>query len=239
MIISNAHRFVMLAPWKTASSTTHVLLAPYNESPYARWYHFSRRLKRVVSQHLTLPDFRGLPESKLGYCTASFVRNPYDRVYSAFVQVVHDADHQATVPFPSPWVREMVMAQVAELAAQLRAADFDFEKWWALVEEHQVYVAGRNTSFPLHPAHYWAGGRGQRTVDFVGKVEAYEEDLARFCAMVAIPGPTERIRVNASPGPVGEGPYRHAARMSPAARSKVESLFRDDFELFGYDFFRP
>ena len=238
MIISNAHRFVMLAPWKTASTTTHKLLGQYNQSPYSRFYAFNPFLQRVVTQHLTYADFQGLPESRLGYFTGSFVRNPYDRVFSAFVQVQRAIDKQPAEIFPEPGLRALVMSQLDGVSNQLVAGDFDFDKWWALVEEHQVHIVG-NTSFPLHPAHYWTGGPGQPQVDFVGKVERYEDDIAAFSARVGIPPPAERIVANATDKrAVGAAGYRYAERMSPASRSKIEELFKADFELFGYEVFK-
>lgn len=239
MIISNAHRFVMLAPWKTASTTSHELLAPYNQSPYPRFHAYNPHLQRVVTQHLTYADFQGLPESRLGYFTASFVRNPYDRVYSAFTQLPRDLERQPQADFPTPWVRALVMAQMSRIASRLAEADFDFDRWWGLVEEHQIHVVG-DTSLPLHPAHYWTGGFGQPQVDFVGKVERYEEDIAAFSDAVGIPPPAERVVANAADDrAVGGDGYRYAERMSPSSRSKIETLFRKDFELFGYEAFRP
>ncbi len=238
MIISNAHRFVMLAPWKTASTTTHLLLGPYNQSPYSRFYAFNPHLQRVVTQHMTYADFQGLPESRLGYFTASFVRNPYDRVYSAFTQLPRDLERQPQAKFETPWVRSLVKAQMAEITERLAQAEFDFDRWWGLVEEHEIRVVG-NTSLPLHPAHYWTGRPGQPQVDFVGKVERYEDDIAAFSEKAGIPPPGERIVANATDKRgVSAAGYRYAERMSPASRSKVESLFREDFELFGYETFR-
>ena len=94
MIISHAKRFVMLLPWKTASQTMVLRLSQYNESPYNRFFYFNAHLNRVVHQHITCADFACLPESKLGYFLASYVRNPYDRAYSGFRQLQKDIKGQ-------------------------------------------------------------------------------------------------------------------------------------------------
>ena len=155
MIISHQKRFVILAPWKTASGTLRARLGGYCESPYDVFYYFNATLKRVVHQHVIYADFAALPESRLGYRTAAFVRNPYDRVYSGFRQLQRDVRAQPEADYPTPDVRGLVMAQLAENFSQLCRAGFEFERWLELIDDHQVLEVGRNSSFPLHPAHYW------------------------------------------------------------------------------------
>ena len=240
MIVSHQHQFVMLAPWKTASSTAHRRLSAYNESTRSRFYHYSPHLQKIVHQHLTYADFRGLPEFQLGYYTATFVRNPYDRVYSGFLQLQRDIEQQRKIEFPSTWVKSVVMRQLSENFAQLSAGEFDFDKWWALVDEHQIYVSGRNTSFPLHPACYWTGVDGQLNVDFIGKVEAFEEDFDAFCLSVGLPIPPDRLAENVTDDLSAQpSPIRYAERMNAYSRSKIEALFSCDFQLFGYETFVP
>ena len=237
MILSHRHRFVLLQPWKTASSTAHLRLARYDESPYSRFYDYNPHLQRVVHQHITFAEFAALPESRQGYVTGTFVRNPYDRVYSGFLQLQRDIREQPAAPFPNDWIKALVMRQLADNQAQLAAGDFEFDKWFALVEEHQIYEVGRNSSFPLHPAHYWTGIDRERKVDFIGKVECFERDFDAFCGRVGIE-PEERASINVSdrlPKPQSPGRSHYVNRMSAASISKIESLFDADFELFGYE----
>ncbi len=236
MIISHARRFVVYAPWKCASSTLHARLAPYNESPYDRFYDFNPLLNRVVHQHITCADFAALPESRAGYLTAAFVRNPYDRVYSGFRQIQRDLAEQPGMTYRQPWIRDLVLEQLSENAAQLARADHDFDTWVALLREAQVLEAGRNTSLPLHPAHYWTHHADRQAVDFIGRVEAFEQDFANLC---------ERIGV-ATPGPIDDnrhGPLERAehspdsvyvGRMGARSLERIEELFWKDFAIFGY-----
>ncbi len=127
MIISHSRRFVILAPWKTASSTIRARLGGYSESPYDTFYHLNPVLERVVHQHVTYADFAALPESRLGYRTAAFVRNPYDRVYSGFRQLRRDIENQPHMDFPDARVRDVVTAQLAENLSQIFRAGFEFE----------------------------------------------------------------------------------------------------------------
>ncbi len=237
MIISHRRRFVILVPWKTASSTLRARLGGYSESPYGTFYHRSPELGRVVHQHLTYADFAQLPESRLGYRTAAFVRNPYDRVYSGFHQLIKDIRHQPHARFPDPEVRALVMEQLARNYAQLGRAEFAFEAWLALLEDEQVRDAHANSSFPLHPAHYWTHRDGHPAVDFVGRVESFETDFDRLCGELGVPvGRRVDANVDAAEAERGgdELGYRYAARMSGRARRRINELFHDDFELLGY-----
>ena len=134
MNFSKEHRFVFLLPWKTASSTAYARLQPYNDSPYERFYDYNPYLLRVVHQHLCYSDYLRLPESLLNFRTGAFVRNPYDRVYSAFVQMQRDIQTQPHQQFAKAWVKELVMKQLSENFSQLAAADFDFNTWFLSVK---------------------------------------------------------------------------------------------------------
>lgn len=238
MILSHRNRFVTLLPWKSASQTLRLRLADYDESPYSRFYHFNPYLNRVVHQHLTCADFMALPEGKLDYLVAVFVRNPYDRVWSAFRQVRHDIAVQPEGRFASAWVRTLVHEQLAANAAQLRAAGDDFDTWVTLLRDEQVFEAGRNTSLPLHPAHYWTHVAGRTVAGFIGRVETFEADFRRFRALAAV-GEVPLVNDNVTelvsePAGYPSG-YRYAARMSARSRARITELFQDDFDIFGYE----
>ncbi len=234
MIISHAKKFIILVPWKTASSTLHARFEALNESPYSRFYYFSAHLNRVTHQHIGCAEFATYPEANLGYTVAAFIRNPYDRVYSGFIQVQRDLEHQRQAPFPAPWIRDLVLRQLDENQAQLVRADGDFDRWVAGLTEDQIRCVGRNTSLPLHPVHYWTHLCGEQYVSFIGRVENFESDLSSFCHRVdvALPSPINRNISGGSTPFAGE--YRHAAAMNAASINKINNLFREDFELFGY-----
>ena len=234
MIVSHAHKFAILVPWKTASSTLHTRFEGLNDSPYSRLYYFSPYLNRVTHQHIGCAEFAAYPEAGLGYATAAFVRNPYDRVYSGFIQVQRDLKTQVDAPFPTPWIRELVLKQLEENRARLIAADCDFDRWVADLPEDRIRAVGINTSFPLHPAHYWTHLHGKRYVSFVGKVENFEADLAAFCGQVGVAIPPV-VNSNISGIAVApRGTYRYTDAMNAASIDKIDALFAEDFRLFGY-----
>ena len=235
MIISHSHQFILLAPWKTASQTLHASLAAYNQSPYSRTFHFNPALSRVVHQHVTLADLQAIPEGRLGYKTGAFVRNPYDRAYSGFIQLDRDFRAQPCEVFDSPWIGELVKEQISANMSRIIAAGFDFNLWFASLPDHEILESGRNTNMPLHPVHYWTHIEGC-SVDFTGKVETLNEDYQRFCEFVGIDSPaieshnvTENAAAKQSTG------YRYANRMSRSTIDRINLLFARDFELFGYE----
>lgn len=238
MVISHKKKFVVLAPWKTASSTLTARLVPFDESSYSPFYDFNIHLQRVVHQHLTCADFVGLPESRLGYLVASFVRNPYDRAYSGFLQIQRDLVEQPVASFPTSLVKELVMRQLDANRAQLMAAEYDFDRWIESLKDFQIYEVGHNSSFPLHPGNYWTHLAGKPVADFIGKVENFEADFSKLCAILGIDEP-ERTSHNVSNvisgKPGSQFGYRYPHLMNRSSIEKINRLFKDDFELFGYE----
>lgn len=235
MIICHSRQFVLLALWKTASQTCHASLEQWNESTYSRFFHYNPSLGRVVHQHATLADLMAMPEGKLGYRLAAFVRNPYDRAYSGFRQIQRDFEMQPRIDTQCDWVNALVRTQIAENMARVISAGFDFDAWIAALPEYEIYDAGPNTNMPLHPAHYWTH-LGDICADYIGKVEQFDHDFATFCTTMGIPVPPVQV-MNASADPVTNTNSfsRYANRMSRRSLDRINGLFARDFELFGYD----
>jgi hypothetical protein len=237
MIISHARKFAIFAPWKTASSTVDARFGDMNESPYSRFYYFSPHLNRVTHQHVTCAEFEAMPESRLGYATVAFTRNPYDRVYSGFIQVQRDIVRQSAVGYPTRWIGELVMRQLDANRRQLERANYNVDEWIASLAEDQIYNVGHNTSLPLHPAHYWTHLAGSRHVSIIGRVETFEDDLESICDRLGVQPPERQNRnvSDSAAGAGGAGPYRHAGRMNARSIARINDLFADDFALLGYD----
>lgn len=228
----------MFLPWKTASQTMVLRLQPYDESPYDRFFYFNTYLNRIVHQHLTCAEFACLPESRLGYFAASFVRNPYDRVYSGFRQLQKDIQEQPRARCPEPWIRDHVMQQLADNFAQLCRAQFNFDEWLKLLRDEQIYEVGRNTNFPLHPAHYWTHIAGHQIVDFIGRVENFEANFQEFVSRVGIQQ-METLNANVTElegdAKANAFGYRYVNRMDIQSIKKINQLFARDFDLFQYE----
>jgi hypothetical protein len=176
-----------------------------------------------------------LPESRLGYFTAAFIRNPYDRVYSGFRQLQTQVHQQPKAEFRQAWIKDLVMRQLTENFSQLCQAGFEFNKWLDLLREYQIYEVGHNTSLPLHPAHYWTHIKGDQFVDFIGRVETFENDFAAFCIKVGV-DQFDKANANIMVDPVGinNTEYKYVNRMNQKSIDKINTLFKTDFEIFGY-----
>lgn len=223
-------------PWKTASSTLYIRLASFNQSPYSRFYYFNEHLKRVVHQHITVADFKALPENLIDLKKISFVRNPYDRVYSGFIQIQKDLKEQPLLPFPYTWIKNHVIKQLSVNEQKLKQAHFDFDQWVSLLEPEDIYQIGGNSSLPLHPAHYWTHDHDQQFVHFIGKVETFDDDFQNMLNYLQI---TDNY--NLENDNIGElktesdnSIYKYINKMSGQSIDKINLLFEKDFQLFGY-----
>jgi hypothetical protein len=92
-----------------------------------------------------------------------------------------------------------------------------------------AYFAAGDTSVGSTP--------GKQVVDFIGKVENFEDDFEALCARLDVPKP-EAVNVNVYNDKIPdslEGRPRYVDRMNRRSIDKVNELFARDFELFGYD----
>lgn len=237
MIISHRKKFVVLAPWKAANSAMRTRLGPFCNSPYPIFPDFNPHLARIATRHMTRADFEALPESRLGYFSAAFVRNPYDRAYSCFRQSHRDMKVLQHMPYAEPWIRDYVLKFLGEIERQLTRSSFDFDNWIASLDVCQVRDAGRNICFPLHPAHYWTHLNGVRAVDFIGKVENFENDFVSLCARLGIESPGRTgidVGDAATSLPHPAGYYKYVHLMKPVTLARIGDLFHEDFALFDY-----
>ncbi len=75
-------------------------------------------------------------------------------------------------------------------------------------------------------------------MDFVGRVETFEADYRVMCDTLGVESTGDaNANVDAADHELAGDTrgYRYAGRMSSSARRRVNELFADDFELFGYE----
>ena len=137
----------------------------------------------------------------------AFVRNPWDRAYSAFNYIKKNA-HQPR------W--EYVRGVVSQYP------DFtSFVAQWLPRNQYKLEV--------FIPQVYYLTIQGELAVDFVGRYEQLATDFAKLAARIRIEATLPHL--NAS-GPGAD--YR--AAYTPGAKRVVESLYAEDIELFGYEY---
>lgn len=237
MLILPEKSLIILLPWKTASQSLRARLNRFNSSRYPNYYYYNPALRRVFHQHITLPDFLTLPEAHQGYRLATFVRNPYDRVVSGFLQAQRDIKEQPHYRFPPPkWIRALVVDQLIENQAFIARCQHDLNTWITHLPDYLVHEIGRNTSLFLHPCHYWTHLQGRQHVDFIGKVETFEEDFQRLCAEFDLSvDALVNVNVSTEVSPAFDAhSYRYCHLLTPEAIARIEALFAEDFTIFGY-----
>jgi Sulfotransferase family len=152
------------------------------------------------------------------YWSFGFVRNPWARMVSwwSMVKLVFDnADAGVELAiarierFPNVWRRE----------GEFRD---DFSAF-VLHGPEKVPRLGRPQVMSL------AGPRG-RTVDFVGRTESFDRDIAIVRERLGLPPIEVAPRINRSP----HGHY--SEYYDDTTRTRVAELFADDIEAFGYTF---
>jgi hypothetical protein len=222
-------------PWKTASQTTLARLSKYNDRRYPQLYYLNKYLKRIVHQHITASDFLKLPEGQENLFKISFVRNPYDRAYSGFLQIQKDIVWQPSM-FEGGHLGDQIRGQISTNREMMKKANYDFDAWINILTEEQVYDVTLNSSLPLYPAHYWTHINKEKYVDFIGKVENYENDLECVCKEIGVePEKGVNKNITFTHSDTAHELYKYVRVMNSKSRDKINSLFRDDFELFGYE----
>jgi hypothetical protein len=175
-----------------------------------------------------------LPEAELDYFKATFVRNPYDRAYSGFLQIQRDFAEQPKISFSLDWIGELIREQISNNMELVIRSGFDFDNWIKILPEHEVRDIGRNTNMPLHPAHYWTHVHGEQWVDFFGKVESFEEDFSSFTRIIDIEKPKVELANVTCHENLSNG-YRYTNRMNKASIDRINHLFEEDFKLLNYE----
>jgi hypothetical protein len=153
------------------------------------------------------------------------------------LQIQRDISEQLSAPFPTPSIKEFVSRQLDANLSQLRQAGFDFDRWIELLKDFQIYEIGHNSSLPLHPGHYWTHLAGRQMAAFIGRVEDFESDFLTLCSMIGVDSPEKANRnvsgISCEETGIRSG-YRHVHQMNRNSIDKINHLFREDFDLFGY-----
>lgn len=218
MIVNHTHRFVFVHVPKAAGSTvTHTLssfsqycdqeiggtqqgeaIAPYMRQRFGLYKHATADEIRDVVGHSMFAS----------YYTFAFVRNPYDRLRSAF-------------EFLRGW---------DEAPEPIKNSLDSFESYEHFVESN-IWAERPGPDNIFRPQTYWlyCSRTGRRIVDFVGKVETLPADLTHV---------VERITGNADiviENKNQSRPYDVSDHIDEGARMRIAEYYKDDFQAFGYE----
>lgn len=140
------------------------------------------------------------------YFTFTFVRCPYRRLQSAYVNKIHELQKQGAPRVQAGfdrYARPTFDAFVRAITAQDSTA-------------HNPHWRAQHINLSVDAVQY----------DFIGKLENFATDWARVSAQLNLPDEPERAGKTTN--------HTHAVYTSESARL-VAQAFARDFEVFGYD----
>ena len=216
MLVSDRKRFIFLHNPKAAGSSIRSALARYDDRDNFYWHHEDNiKLSRVVDKaHITLDDFSVYPDAPLldDYFVFGFVRNPYARVYSAFLERNSQLGINGEIDF-NQFVRD-----------ELNEINIRFD--WKFVHFCPQF-------------HFFYRG-GKCRADFIGRLESLGRDFPRVINLANLDPDVDLPYLNrrTTDGSHGKGltdVSEYLEKYDPTALAVVNRLYDRDFVYFGYD----
>lgn len=213
MLISHRHRFLYFVVPKCASATVRKSLAEFADVGWPVSNH---------QQHVPIDNFLNSDQSHLAdsYLKFTFVRNPYDRLYSGYLQ-----DRYASEHYPR-WttVKKPIFDEIGDdfstyFHEHVRAADVKNDWRWICF-------------CPMH--EFARSSSGAVRVDFVGRAECVERDLAKLGERLQLPirkAPDENVRTGTAACTVDP---KYLDKFDRRTVETVNELYEIDFKMFGY-----
>lgn len=186
------------------------LLSPYNDHPTEYWgiqrkTPLGRGLDRA---HIPLTDLSVFSPDDFKYLEQyfvfAFVRNPYDRFYSAFQEHV----------------------QQRKLPEDTEFNDYVQKN----IDPDRIRSNWRFIHFCPQICFTHIGSKSQ--IDFIGRLETLDEDMRRLGRILELGKFKMRLRPSKSGGDALEHYSNKTIRL-------VNSLYRNDFDFFGYPIVKP
>lgn len=215
----------------------HYALLPYQSADAALNYHTSEPCWIKHSQHLiwrghiTFKQLSKLEiyESIKSYSKFCFVRNPYDRTYSAFL-------HHRGAICGQGLLKQELLCKSANLGFNHYVQYFLDRK---NIENNILY-------HHFIPQHLYAFSEGVSMLEFVGHVERFDEDIKKVCLVLGLDDvriENKKIVTTAAPpcnpGGMHWNDYKYIDKYERRAVEVVNELYAGDFEFFGYQRLNP
>ena len=136
----------------------------------------------------------------------AFVRNPYDRVYSGFLQTLKHGH-----------AKNMSFEQFIDFLDKNPAKLFDY-----------FYIH-------IIPMHFFVtDGKGDIMMDYIGKYENFDEDRCKLYDRLEI-SRKDALRNNNYKNPTEDKYLRYMDKYTGKMIDTVNRLYKKDFELFRYN----
>ncbi|NRP75223.1 hypothetical protein ILFOPFJJ_06146 [Ensifer psoraleae] len=214
MGISLQKKFIYFVIPKTGSATARKAFSPYVDVKRPT-QHFSEHvpIKRFLTSdysHLTREFFK-----------FTFVRNPYDKLYSGFRQ-----DLLAAYTFKH-WeeAKKPIFEKIGE----------DFNRY---ISDYVAHADIRDDPFWICfcPMNEFTHLDGNLFVDFIGKTENLWDDARKLEKILNLEcAPTEDLNVTDP----SRTPLKYAKHYNRRSIEIVNELYLEDFQYYGYDLLSP
>ncbi len=207
MLVSDSRKLVFVHIQKTGGSTVDRLLRAHVEDVRglgARHQFATRGKKRLDAWD--------------EYFKFAFVRNPWARLVS-WHAMIRRAEKHGRRPQNKLW-----------RYAQQNSSNFD--EFVRRCTDEVLIGNGVSYSFAYNQLDYVTDEDGELLVDFIGRLENFDEDLRRVCDRAGIELETVPHKNRSS--------HTHYSEMyTPETEQIVRERFRRDIDFFGYEFERP
>lgn len=217
-MISHKHKFIFTHINKCGGTTIDTMLIKYcdgfkqsHAATLLETLHSPTPVNKLygeLNQVKHLSARQTLNSKSQNYFKFSFVRNPWDKLVSAYFYRKHRSGRYKSMNF-----RQFVKYRV---------------KHWKI---NTTYSGKLNKKFFWSADQYdWlCGSDGEVIVDFVGKVENFQNDFNHICDRIGIP--QERLPH------INKTKHKHYTEYyDVVTREIVERKFAKDIEYFGYKF---
>lgn len=233
MIISDTKNFVFFHNPKSAGSTIHHLLLPF-QSPQTdlNYYESNTCLLEYSNQiiwrgHLTFKQLYNLEiyNQVKDYIKFCFVRNPYDRAYSSFLQ------HKAGICGHKD-LKQVLLCQSIKLGFNSYIQLFLEKKQ---IENNVLYHA-------FMPQHLYMSLNEKETLNHIGYIEKFDDDLKTICDIINVNCNDivyKNIKQNpkspCDPHNMNTRDYKYLDKYEKQTIITINELYAKDFELLGYE----
>ena len=216
VLVSDRKRFVFIHNPKAAGSSIRSVLASYDDRDNFYWDHEDNvKLSRVVDKaHITLDDFSVYPDAPLieDYFVFGFVRNPYSRVYSAFLERNSQWGITGDIDF-----NQFVRSELNEINIR-----FDWNYVHFCPQFHFFYRGGKCKA------------------DYIGRFEKLRRDFPRVVNLANLDTDVDLPYLNRRTTDgrrSGETPdlSEYLGKYDPVSLAVVNRLYDKDFVYFGYE----
>lgn len=219
MVISDRYRYLYFVIPKCGSATVRHALAPFTDIGYP---------VSNFEEHVTIAKFLSkydAPGRFPGYFKFTFIRNPYDRMYSGFCQ-----DMRASTRWKQ-WIdaKKPIFDVIGD----------DFNRY---LLEYVARADIRNAWdwICFCPMVEFTHLNGKPAVDWIGRTESLDNDLETLAGNLGIQlGKVENLNVSVAPDPEDPVRPKYLAHYTHDTIALVNDLYAADFDAFGYPYMDP